>query len=214
MILDIQGAAGLAKQQIFDTYNSENFVKLRYFHFPDLPLLDAYVGAVVVTNQTFDIAAVSSIQHLVEELDGLRWYNGASPPEPERVFYAWYNSSEFEICTGSNAVTLSAAFASLLKLPTTLAANTCYSSSLFESQISLYSHFNVNIKGVRGFYAEGQYNGVIAKVRRDGDISAAHFHFFKRVVDSIELSISVVKRDGTISPYTSPELWSLGLELG
>ena len=217
MILDVQGAAGLAEQQFFETKTTENYVKLRYFHFPDLPLLDAETAAVVVTNQSFDLPSVSSIEALVEELNGLVWYDTASPPVGHRVFYVWYNSSEFEICTADNAVTLSASFAGLLKLgsaATILAANTCYSSSLFEGQISKYSHYNVNINGVRGFYTGQHYNSVIAKVRRDGDISAANFHYFKRVVDSIELSISVVKRDGTILPYTAPEIWSLGLEFG
>ena len=214
MILDVQGAAGLAEQRVFGGKTTENYVKLRYFHFPDLPLLDAETAAVVVTNQSFDLPSVSSIEALVEELNGLVWYDTASPPVGHRVFYVWYNSSEFEICTADNAVTLSASFAALLKLPTSIPANACYSSSLFEGQISKYSHYNVNINGVRGFYTGQHYNNVIAKVRRDGDISAANFHYFKRVVDSIELSISVVKRDGTILPYTAPEIWSLGLEFG
>ena len=214
MILDVQGAAGLAEQQIFQHKTSENRVRLKYFHFPDLPLLDVYTAAVVVTNQTFDIAAVSSIEQLVGELDGLRWYDAETPPVGHRVFYAWYDGSEFEICTGANAVTLSAAFASLLKLPTALTANTCYSSSLYDGQVSQYSHYQVNIHGVRGFYTGKHYNSVIAKIRRGGDIIAAHFHYFKRVVDSVELSVDVVKRDGTIVPYTAPEIWSLGLEFG
>ena len=214
MIVDVQGSAGLAEKELFQSKTSENYVRLKYFHFPDLPLLDAHLEAVVVTNQTFDIAAVSSIAHLVEELDGLRWYDAQTPPVGHRVFYAWYDGSEFEVCTGTNAVTLSAAFASLLKLPTALTANTCYSSSLFESQISVFSHFNVNVAGIRGFYTGKHFNSVIAKIRRDGDVSAAHSHYFKRTVASVEISVDAVKRDGTISPYTAPEIWSLGLEFG
>ena len=79
---------------------------------------------------------------------------------------------------------------------------------------SIYSHYEVSIAHVRGFYDGRKFNNVIAKIRRDGDVSASHSHYFKSTVDSIELFVRVVQRDGNSVPYYSPEIWSLGLEFG
>ena len=84
---------------------------------PDLPLLDAFTGGFTVDEEAFDIPAVSSIEELVYHLDSL--VTGGN-----RVCYVWYDGAEFEICTGTNGITLSVAFAAVLKMPTTLAANT------------------------------------------------------------------------------------------
>ena len=181
-------------------------MKLKYSHLPDLPLLDAFTGGFTVDEENFNIPAVSSIQELVDHLDSL--VTGG-----DRVCYVWYNSHEFEICAGTNAITVSAAFAAALKLPTTLAANTCYSSSLFESQISLYSHYAVAVRHCRGMWDGSEYDEIIAKVRRDNDVSSAHTHYLRGPVESLEVRILTVKRDGTLAEYTAPEIWSIGLEI-
>jgi len=207
MILDVQGSLGTVEQSIpVVPIGPATQIRLKYFHFPDLPLLDEFVDAVTVNGEAFTIPAVSSIEQLVNELDSL--VQGVT-----RVCYVWYNFSEFEICVGTQAVTLSAAFAAVVKLPTALVANTCYSTSLYESTISLYSHFAVQVQNVRGHWSENEYDTVIAKVRRDGDVSAAHTHYFRGNLILLELSVNVVKRDGTVVPYVSPEIWSLGLEI-
>lgn len=208
MIIDVQGTAGVVEKSIpISPINADTQVRLKYFHFPDLPLLDAHADAVTVGAETFTIPAVSSIRQLVNELDSLAVANGT------RICYVWYNFSEFELCVGPTAMTLTQAFADVVKLPTTLAANTCYSTSLYEPQISLYSHYAVQISGVKGFFSDNDYNTVIAKVRRDGDLSAAHTHSFRGDALELELTVTVVKKDGTIGAYTSPEVWSLGLEI-
>ena len=207
MILDIEGAAGIVKKRVPASKNNENFVRLKYFHFPDLPLLDAFVAGVTVNGTVFNIPAVSSIEELVEELNGLS-------ESGQRVCYAYYNKHEFELCVGTQAVTLSAAFAAQLKMGVALAASTCYSSAVYGEISSLYSYYELSILHVRGFHDGRIYNNVIAKIRRDGDVSSAHIHYFKRAVDSIEMSVRVVKKDGTSMPYDSPEIWSLGLEFG
>ena len=98
-------------------------------------------------------------------------------------------------------------------MPTALTANTCYSSSLYESIVSEYSHYAVQLCHVRGFFTGSGYNEVIAKIRRDKDISSVHSHYFRSSISMLKLKVTVVKRDGTILPYTSPEIWSLGLQL-
>ena len=124
MILDVQGSSGTVEQSIpVVPIGPDTQIRLKYFHFPDLPLLDAFVDALTVNGQKFTIPAVSSIEQLVNELDSL--VEGVT-----RVCYVWYNFSEFEICVGTQAITLSAAFAAVVKLPVALVANTCYSTSL------------------------------------------------------------------------------------
>ena len=207
MILDVQGSAGTVEQSIpVVPIGPDTQIRLKYFHFPDLPLLDTFVDALTVNGQKFTIPAVSSIEQLVNELDSL--VEGVT-----RVCYVWYNFSEFEICVGTQSITLSAAFAAVVKLPVALVANTCYSTSLYESTISLYSHFAVQVQNVRGHWSDNEYDTVIAKVRRDGDVSAAHTHYFRGDLVLLEMSVNVVKRDGTVAQYVSPEIWSLGLEL-
>ena len=207
MILDVQGSAGTVEQSIpVVPIGPDTQIRLKYFHFPDLPLLDTFVDALTVNGQTFTIPAVSSIEQLVNELDSL--VEGVT-----RVCYVWYNFSEFEICVGTQSITLSAAFAAVVKLPVALVANTCYSTSLYESTISLYSHFAVQVQNVRGHWSDNEYDTVIAKVRRDGDVSAAHTHYFRGDLVLLEMSVNVVKRDGTVAQYVSPEIWSLGLEI-
>lgn len=207
MILDVQGSAGTVEQSIpVVPIGPDTQIRLKYFHFPDLPLLDTFVDALTVNGQKFTIPAVSSIEQLVNELDSL--VEGVT-----RVCYVWYNFSEFEICVGTQSITLSAAFAAVVKLPVALVANTCYSTSLYESTISLYSHFAVQVQNVRGHWSDNEYDTVIAKVRRDGDVSAAHTHYFRGDLVLLEMSVNVVKRDGTVAQYVSPEIWSLGLEI-
>ena len=122
MIVDVQGAAGTVVQSIPVTALSTNStVKLKYFHFPALPLLDEFYEALTVNSEKFTVPASSSIEDIVNALDG--FVQGGN-----RVCYVWYNSHEFELCVGTQAITLSAAFAAAMKLPGTLAANTCYSS--------------------------------------------------------------------------------------
>ena len=91
--------------------------------------------------------------------------------------------------------------------------NTCYSSSLYESTVSLYSHYAIAVKHIRGMWDGSEYNEVIAKVRRDGDLSAVHPHYFVGPVRHLHVRVLAVKKDGAISQYVSPEIWSLGLEI-
>lgn len=208
MIIDVQGTSGIVEKVVpISPINAESQVRLKYFHFPDLPLLDSFVDAVAANSETFTIPAVSSIEQLVNVLDSLVDVNGT------RLCYVWYNFSEFELCVGPHAITLTQAFADVVKLPTALVANTCYSTSLYETQISLYSHYAVQVEGVKGFFSDNGYNTVVAKVRRDGDVSAAHIHNFRGDAITLHLTVSVVKKDGTVAAYTSPEVWSLGLEI-
>ena len=210
MIVDVQGAAGVVAQSIpISALTTNSTVKLKYFHFPALPLLDAFDDAVTVNanSEKFDVPASSSIEDIVNALDGFVDSGG------NRVCFVWYNSHELEICVGTQAITLSAAFAAAMKLGTALAASTCYSSSLYESSVSLYSHYAVQIAHARGHWSNNAYDSVVGKVRRDGDVSAAHTHYFRGPVHVLELSVNAVKRDGTVVPYVSPEVWGLGLQI-
>ena len=145
MILDVAGAIGLAavERPLKQPLSNENSIRLKYSHLPDLPLLDAFTAGFTADEEVFDIPVVSSVEELVYHLDSL--VTGGA-----RVCYVWFDSHEFTICAGTNPITLSAAFAAALKMPTTLVANPCYSASLYESKISLYSHYAVAIKHCRG----------------------------------------------------------------
>ena len=203
MILDIQGSAGEITKSIplQRAVTASDRVKLKYFHLPKLPLLDAFQDAVTTPGGASNIPPVSSIDALCNELDSIT--HGGN-----RILYCWYNKSEFEICTVAPVVTLSAAFAALLKMPTTLAANTCYSSSIFEDEVSLYSHYAVRVGHTRGFFSGATYNNVIAKVRRDGDVTHAHSHYFDSSTTHLDVSVFAVKRDGAMHKYIAPEIWS------
>ena len=209
MIVDVGGAVGLAAVEVplLIPLSNENSLRLKYCQLPDLPLLDAFSEGFTVNAEAFDIPAVSSIQELVAYLDGFVLAQGG------RVCYVWYNGHEFEICAGAQNIAVTAAFAAALKLPTTLVANTCYSSSVYESQISLYSHYAIAVKHCRGMFDGVNFDEVIAKVRRDGDIASAHSHYLRGPIIELEVRILTVKRDGAIAPYTAPEIWSIGLEV-
>ena len=58
-----------------------------------------------------------------------------------------------------------------------------------------------------------EYDEVIAKIRRDNDVSHAHTHYLRGSVMALDVRILTVKRDGTIAAYTAPEIWSIGLEV-
>ena len=209
MIIDVNGAASeeVFKSITLDVPVDENSaVRLNYSHLPDLPLLQKFIGAVTVNGNAYDVDSSTSIKDLVNILDAIV-DNGV------RVFYCWYNDYEFELCTGPSAVTLTAAFAAVLKTSNVLAAHTCYSSSLYESKISEYSHYAVRVSGTRGFYDGVSYNQVIAKVKRDSSSNVANYHAFTQKMNTIDLEVFVVKRDGTYEAYFAPEIWSLGLEI-
>ena len=56
MIVDVQGTAGEVRQSVpvqAQTVNST--VRLKYFHFPDLPLLDEFDEALAVNNQLYSV---------------------------------------------------------------------------------------------------------------------------------------------------------------
>ncbi len=213
MIVEITGSEGEVTQSFpiaAQGIGVNNTVRLKYFHFPALPLLDEFTEALTVNSEVFDVPASSSIEDIVNVLDN--FVQGGN-----RVAYCWYSGSEFEICAGTQNITLSAAFAAILKLPTTLVANSCYSSSLFESSLSIYSHFTVQIEHARGYWYNNAYDSIIAKIRRgeqgDRDVSGSHSHYFRAPVGSLELSVQAVTRDGVSVAYVSPEVWSLGLEI-
>ena len=207
MIVDVSGTTGEVRQSVpiqAQTVNST--VRLKYFHFPDLPLLDEFDEALVVNNQLYTVPASSSIADIVNTLDG--FVQGVN-----RVCYVWYSGTEFEICAGTQNIELSTAFAAALKLPEILTANSCYSSSLFESSVSLYSHYAVQVGSARGHWSNNEFDSVIAKVRRDMDVSATNSHYFRAPINRLEISVLAVKRDGTSTTYVSPEIWGLGLEI-
>ena len=73
MILDLRSPAGLAEinAPLATPFSSENWVRLKYFHFPDLPLTDSFIDAITVGSTSWPMPAVSSIQELVNMLDSL-----------------------------------------------------------------------------------------------------------------------------------------------
>ena len=208
MILDVSGPIGVVEAQValLQPLDERNYVKLRYLHLPELPLLDKFTAAVTVNSVAFDIEETSSVEEVVDALDAL--YQGGN-----RVCYVWYSGHEFEICAGTQNITLSGDFAAVFKLPTTLVANTCYSSSVYASNISVYAYYSVVVRGVRGMWDGQGYDEVIAKVRRDGEIQS-HPHYLVAHRTSLQIDVYAVTRLGEIVEYVSPEVWSLGLEYG
>ena len=208
MILDVSGPIGIthASVPLASPLDQRHYVKLKYLHLPELPLLDAFVGALTCNAEVFDVPAVNSIEALVNVLDGLMQLT-------TRVCYVWYSGHEFEICAGTQNITLSAEFAALLKLPTTLVQSQCYSSSIYAKSISVYSHYSVVVRGCTGMWNGQGFDEVIAKVRRDGVIDA-HPHYFSAIQTGLDVDVYAVTRLGDILEYESPEVWSLGLEYG
>lgn len=208
MILDVSGPSGIVQAQVplVSPLDERHYVKLKYLHLPDLPLLDAFVDAVECNSVKFLITQTSSVEQLVDILDGL-------VQNSLRVCYVWYSGHEFEICAGTQNITLSADFAAVLKLPTTLVANTCYSSSVYTKSVSVYSHYSVVVRGTRGMWDGQGFDEVIAKVRRDGVIDA-HAHYFTAQNTALQIDVYAVTREGDALEYTAPEIWSLGLEYG
>lgn len=208
MILDVSGPIGVVQAQVplASPLDQRHYVKLKYLHLPELPLLDAFADALTVNSEAFSIQATSSVEHLVDLLDGLVQNN-------LRVCYVWYSGHEFELCVGTQNITLSAQFAALLKLPVTLVANACYSSSIYTKRISVYSHYAVVVRGTRGMWNGQGFDEQIAKVRRDGAIDA-HAHFLTAQLTELQVDVYAVTRQGEAVEYTAPEVWSLGLEYG
>ena len=210
MILDIVGSANevVSKQvRMSSVLSTGHAVRVSYFHFPDLPLFDEEKDAISVTGTDFTVPAVSSIQELVNVLDTF-------VKDANRVFYAWYDDNELELCTGVHPVTLSASFAARIKMPTTLAATTCYSAALYEKHVSTYSHFVVRVGNAQGEWDGDNFNEFIAKIRRNGEgTHKMNTHYFSREIDTVVVDVFTVKKDGTITPFTSPEIWALGLEI-
>jgi hypothetical protein len=205
MIVDITGHIGDTSKSV--PVATSNRIKLKYFHLPPLPLLDLFVDGVTVGGVPQNVPAVNSIDGLCDHFN--RMTHGGV-----RIMHSWYDKSEFEICTSALEVTLSAPLATVLKMPTTLVPNMCYSSSVFEDIESLYSHYNVHVTHARGYHDGTGHNNIIAKVRRDGDISHAHFHSFEGATNTLEISISVFKRFfGTTHKYFAPDRWSVGFEI-
>lgn len=208
MILDVSGPIGAvhASVPLSTPLDERHYVKLKYLHLPELPLLDGFTGALTVNSESFDVPSVNSIEALVNVLDNLK--QAAS-----RVCYVWYSGHEFEICAGTQNITLSAEFATLLKLPTTLNASQCYSTSIFEKSVSVYSHYAVVVRGCVGMWDGQGFDEVIAKVKRDGVIDA-HPHYLSALLTGLEVEVYAVTRLGVVAEYESDEIWSLGLEFG
>lgn len=207
MILDVSGDVGVVQALVPLTasLDQRHYVKLKYLHLPELPLLDAFTDAVEVNAEKFTVPAVNSVEALVDFLDSL--YDSGSA----RVCYVWYSGHEFEICAGTQNVELSPAFAQLLKMPATLIAGQCYSSSLYAKTISVYSHFAIVVRGTKGMWNGTGFDEVIAKVRRDGVIDA-HPHFFVNRTSELQVDVYAVTREGAVKEFTATEVWSLGLE--
>ena len=105
MILDIAGAVGLAAVEVpvKQPLSSENSVRLKYSHLPDLPLLDAFTAGFVVSKKTLTSRRYQASKSWCITSTLVQGGN--------RVCYVWFDGSEFEICTGTQAITVSAAFA-------------------------------------------------------------------------------------------------------
>ena len=73
MILDIQGGVGHAEKtiQLQKAVTSADSIRLKYFHFPGLPLLDLFPAGVTVGGVAHDILPVSSIPQLVNRMDAI-----------------------------------------------------------------------------------------------------------------------------------------------
>ena len=209
MILDLRSPAGLAEinAPLATPFSSENWVRLKYFHFPDLPLTDSFVDAVTVGSTSWPMPAVSSIQELVNMLDSLLYDSGAGL---DRVVHAFYDGHTLEVCP-VKSMTLSTDFATFLKLGENLLSGECYETALFEERLSVFSHFNVTVKNVRGSWNGTTHDEVIARILRDGEI-ISHRHYFRGPVRQLEVAVNSVRKDGTMAEHYTNEIFALGIE--
>jgi len=94
-------------------------LKLKHVVCPKVWLIAEITAAVTANGQAYNMPTITSVSQLINWLDSL--------DTGGRVMHVFYSNFEFEVCT-LHAVTLHADLTSLLKLSTTIAANTCVSS--------------------------------------------------------------------------------------
>ena len=95
-----------------------------------------------VTIETYDMPAIGSMSEL------LNWFDSLTTPAGARIFYAFYSNNEFELCTSTNAITINAGLAALLKFPVALTGSSCTSSYIdVATFVPLYKGYLVKLVG-------------------------------------------------------------------
>ena len=132
--------------------NANSRVRVVDVHIPDPPLLAEYDAAV----DGQDIRETRNMFDLIDVLDALK--DGT-----DRLLNTFWNGTELEIVPVFKSLTLSADFAAVLKLPTTLQLNRFYSSCINVAAIDISSGICVELflGEMDGFYKDGNTSDAV-----------------------------------------------------
>ena len=145
---DGENSAGVCQGGVATPYGvnwSGHNIRVTDVKLPPVPIIDALPAAVTdtVTTQTYDLPTIGSMSEL------LNWFDSLTHPQTgARVLYAFYSNNEFELCTSTNAITINAGLAAVLKFPVALTGSSCTSSYIdVATFVPLYKGYVVKLVG-------------------------------------------------------------------
>jgi len=152
---DGENSAGVCQAGVTTPYGvnwNGHTIRVTDVKLPPVPIIAVIAAAVTdtVTAQTYDMPAIGSMSEL------LNWFDSLTTPAGARIFYAFYSNNEFELCTSTNAITINAGLAALLKFPVALTGSSCTSSYIDVATFApLYKGYVVKLVGseVHGIHA-------------------------------------------------------------
>ena len=215
MILEIEGSssgcyAEFAVPNIMT--NAQSSVRVIDIHVPDPPLLADYDAAVVTDIDSFSVVSIRNMFDLVDVLDSL-----TDLATEDRLLEAYWSGTEFEIIAVFKQVTLSAAFAKTLKLPTTLVVNQVYSSCINIAAVDISAGYVVQLHmgELDGIHRE-DFTYDVATLKRDQSVVPEAW--FETRAPSLEGTVRVYSKDratGALSllRVRVGERWSVRIEM-
>ena len=175
-------------------------------HVPDPPLLGAYDAAV----DGLSVSPSRNMYDLVDTLDAL--LDGA-----DRLINAYWNGAEFEIIAVFKQLTLSAEFAAVLKLPTTLVLNQVYSSCINVAAIDVSAGTCVELYlgEMDGFYKDEITRDAV-RLKRGQSEAPVMWHYTRAHALSGSIRVYSIERatgNRELLRLRTGERWSARIEL-
>lgn len=191
--------------------NANSRVRVVDVHVPDPPLLAEYADAVSTNVDTFSIRETRNMYDLVDALDELR-------EGTERLIKTWWNGTEFEIAAIFKQVTLSAEFAAVLKLPTTLALNQFHSSCINVAAVDISAGICVELYlgEMDGFYKDRAITSDAVRLKRGQSEAPVMWHYTRAPAMSGSVRVYSIDRATGIRrllQLREGERWSARIEL-
>ena len=190
--------------------NAQSRVRIVDVHIPDPPLLPPFTDGVATNVEDFSIRETRSMPDLIDALDALA--EGGN-----RLVNTYWNGTEFEIVPIYKTLTLSAAFAAVLKLPTTLALNQFYSSCISVDAIDVSAGTCVELflGEMEGFW-DGEYTSDAARLKRGQSEPPVVWFYTRAPANSGSIRVySIERATGArrLLELRDGERWSARIEL-